>query len=408
MTPGRSTDGKEGDAGHTGPSAVADVPLFTRAFVVTCLAAFFFYLSFYLILPVMPLYVAAMGGTSVQIGLIIGLFAFTAMILRPPAGWIIDTRGHRLALIVGMGIFLLASLGYTLARSVEAVLVLRLFHGVGMGLFPTAATVVIAEVAPPVRRGEAMGWFGIANSLGLIFGPAAGTAVSSAVGFPLLFLLAAGVASLGLACILVLPRIGRELVRSTRAPRPQDFFCREAVLPSALLLFLYVPYGMIVAFIPILGADRGLSNPGTFYTVFALAVLAVRAKAGNLSDRRGRASVIIPGMLIAGIGFVVLALTSGPMGMLIGATGYGLGFGAVQPALMALTADRVSPANRGKAMGTFYAAWELGIMAGSTGAGFLLRAGNFPSVLMACAFMLLAGAALSVRARAAAGPRVSV
>ena len=49
----------------------ADSPLFTRSFTIICLATFFFYLSFYLILPVMPLYVAAMGGTSFQIGLII-------------------------------------------------------------------------------------------------------------------------------------------------------------------------------------------------------------------------------------------------------------------------------------------------------------------------------------------------
>lgn len=39
----------------------ADPPPFTRACVVTCLVTFLFYLSFHLILPVMPLYVAAMG-----------------------------------------------------------------------------------------------------------------------------------------------------------------------------------------------------------------------------------------------------------------------------------------------------------------------------------------------------------
>ena len=111
----------------------ADVPLFTRPFVVTCLATFFFYLSFYLILPVMPLYVSAMGGTSFQIGLIIGLFSFMAMVLRPPAGWIIDTRGCRVVLLTGMAIFLLASLGYVITHSVMGVLGLRLFHGVGMG-----------------------------------------------------------------------------------------------------------------------------------------------------------------------------------------------------------------------------------------------------------------------------------
>ncbi len=384
----------------------ANGALFTRPFVVICLATFFFYLSFYLILPVMPLYVADMGGTSTQIGLIIGFFAFTAMILRPPAGWIIDTRGSRRVLLVGMAIFLLASLGYVLARSVESVLALRLFHGVGMGLFPTAATVVVAEVAPPARRGEAMGWFGIFNTVGLTIGPAAGMAVTERTGYPALFLLAGSVAAAGLLCLLLLPRIARP-ASTGRLPRLHDFFSQAAVLPSVLLLFLYVPYGAIVAFIPIIATRRGLANAGTFYTVFAVAVLLVRAKAGRLSDRQGRAAVILPGMLVASVGFVVLGLTSGPMGVLAGAAVYGIAFGSAQPALMALTADRVPSEERGKAMGTFYAAWELGISAGATGSGLLLKVTDFPLMLLASAALPMAGALLSLRARAPASPRLT-
>jgi len=385
----------------------ADPPLFTRPFVVTCLATFFFYLSFYLILPVMPLYLAAMGGTSFQIGLIIGLFSFMAMVLRPPTGWFIDTRGCWVVLLAGMTIFLLASLGYVIAHSVTTVLLLRLFHGMGMGLFPTAATVVVAEVAPPARRGEAMGWFGIANSLGLIIGPAVGTPIATGTGFGTLFLVAGGMALLGLVCIWLLPRIGQMPAKTVRPPRPQDFFSRAAVLPSVLLLSLYVPYGVMVAFIPIIATARGLGNPGTFYTVYALAVLLVRAKAGHISDRRGRAAVIIPGLVVAGVAFTILGLTSDWIWVLVGAAIYGLGFGSVQPALMALTADRVPLEERGKAMGTFYTAWELGITMGSTGAGLLLKVTDFPLMLLASSFLPMAGALLAVRASSPAVPRPS-
>lgn len=386
---------------------LADPPLFTRSFTVICLATFFFYASFYLILPVMPLYVGAMGATSFQIGLIIGLFAMMAMVLRPPTGWIIDTRGCRVVLVAGMAIFLLASLGYVIAHSVGAVLALRLFHGMGMGLFPTAATVVVAEVAPPARRGEAMGWFGIANSVGLILGPAVGMPIAAGAGFRTLFLVAGGVALIGLVCIGMLPRIGRVPAQIARPPRPQDFFSPAAVLPSVLLLFLYVPYGVMVAFIPIIATGRGLANPGTFYSVYALAVLLIRAKAGRVSDRRGRAAVIIPGLVAAGVAFAILGLTSDWIWVLVGGAIYGLGFGSVQPALMALTADRVPLEERGKAMGTFYTAWELGITAGSTGAGLLLEVTDFPLMLLASSFIPMVGALLAFRARSPAALRAS-
>jgi MFS family permease len=179
----------------------------------------------------------------------------------------------------------------------------------------------------------------------------------------------------------------------------KDLFSRAAVLPSVLLLFLYVPYGTLVAFVPIVATDRGLENPGAFYTAFALAVLLVRAKAGRVSDRRGRTAVIIPGLLLAGVAFAALGLTSDWIWVLAGAGILGFGFGSVQPALMALTADRVPPEEWGKAMGTFYTAWELGIMMGSTGAGLLLEVTDFALMLLASSLIPSAGALLAFRAR---------
>lgn len=379
------------DAGSAAPA------LLTRPFLFICLATGFFYLSFYLILPVMPLYVASLGGTSSQIGLIIGLFATMAMVVRPPAGWLIDTRGTRPILLVGMAIFLLASLGYIAARSVQPILALRLFHGIGMGLFPTAATVVIAELAPARRRGEAMGWFGIANSLGLILGPIVGPAVAARAGFPALFLLAAGSATVGMACICLVPAADRPAGHS-RVPRPGDLFSPAAVLPSLILLLLYIPYGTVVAFIPLVATARGIENPGLFYTVFAGAMLLVRAKAGEISDRRGRAAVIVPAMIVTGLSSLVLGLTTGPVGVLAGGALLGVGFGAAQPALMALTTDRVAPEERGKAMGTFYTAWELGIASGAAGAGWLLNVTDFATLFLVGAAIPVGGACLALKA----------
>jgi MFS family permease len=386
------------------PKMPADPPLATRPFVLICLATLFFYLSFYLILPVMPLYVASLGGTPIQLGLIIGLFSAMAMVVRPPAGWIIDTRGSRQVLVAGMVIFLLASLGYVLIRSVDAILALRVFHGLGMGLFPTAATVIVAELAPLARRGEAMGWFGIANSAGLIVGPVLGPALANGIGYPVLFLLAASVALLGCVCLLLTPSPPRPASRVRGLPNLRDLYSRDALLPSTILLCLYIPYGIMVAFIPVIAVGRGLSNPGLFYAVYAAAVLLVRAQAGRLSDRYSRAAVILPGMLLVSVAYLVLGLTSGVPGVLVGGAIYGLAFGSVQPALMALTADRVPPRERGKAMGTFYFAWELGITTGSTGAGLLLSLMDFPVMLLIGSVIPLAGAALSLKIRSTVRP----
>jgi len=389
--------------GERGAPASKPAPLLTRPFLCICLATTCFYLSFYLILPVMPLYVAGLGGTPAQVGLLIGYFAAMAMLMRPPAGWLIDTRGHRAILLAGMAVFLLASIGYLTTGSVRAILALRLFHGIGMGLFPTAATVVVAELAPLDRRGEAMGWFGVANSVGLLLGPLAGPWIAERLGFAALFLLAAAVAAAGLICLLALPRAAGPRRRLPRVPRPGDFFSRGALLPSAILLFLYLPYGAVLAFIPLIATARGLGNPGLFYTVYAVAMLLVRAKAGELSDARGRAAVILPGSLVAAAALAVLGATTAPGGVLLGAGLLGAAVGSVQPALMALTTDRTAPEDRGKAMGTFYTAWEAGIALGAAASGWLLPLTDVAALFLGAAAMPLAGAALALRARGRQG-----
>jgi MFS family permease len=325
------------------------------------------------------------------------------MVLRLPAGWLIDRRGSRPILLIGMAIFLLAPAGYTVVDAVGPILSLRLVHGIGMGLFPTAAAVVVAELSPPERRGEAMGWFGIASSIGLIVGPAAGPMVASQLGYPALFLLCAGMAALGMVCLLFLPHAERRAVAPGWRIRWQDVFSPPAVLPSLVLLFLYVPYGTLVAFAPIIAAARGLGNAGFFYTAFAGAMLLVRSKAGELSDRHGRPAVILPGMLVAAAALVVLALASGPAGVLAAGVIFGIGFGAVQPALMALTTDRVAEADRGKAMGTFFTAWEMGIALGAASAGWLLTYTDFTLLLIAGAGLPVAGAFVALKARSPRG-----
>ena len=373
--------------------------LFTRPFTAICLAAFFFYVSFYALLTILPLYVKAIGGTPFQIGLIIGLFAFVAMLSRPPAGWMIDTRGVRIVLVLGMLVFVIASFAYMAAHSVVTILIVRLFHGLGMGLFPTAATVVVAQVTPPTRRGEAMGWFGIANGLGFMLGPGLGSPLAAWLGFPALFTASGLAAAAGLGCLLAIPNTSQTLRPTERLPRIADLFSRPALLPSILVLALCIPYGTLISFLPLISLARGLTNAGAAYTVFAGAVLAIRAKAGSVSDRRGRGAVIIPGLLIEALAFLLLGLTADWVSVLGGAALYGVAFGSVQPALLALTVDRVRTEDRGKAMATFYTAWEFGIAVGSSGAGLILQAIDFSSMLLLVGVIPVAGMLLALKLR---------
>ncbi len=205
-----------------------------------------------------------------------------AMLMRPPAGWLIDTRGTRPILLVGMAIFLLASLGYIATQSVQPILALRLFHGIGMGLFPTAATVVIAELAPPTRRGEAMGWFGITNSLGLIVGPVVGPAVAGRTwDFRRCSCWPRAWPDWASACICLVPACRATVqavptcrVRGISSAKPPS--CRRSSCSSSTS-----PTGWWSPSSRWWPKPRGLENPGLFYTVFAVGHAAGAGQGGR-------------------------------------------------------------------------------------------------------------------------------
>lgn len=349
-------------------------------FAVLWLATLLFYLGFQLLLPVVPLYAAELGAGEAHVGFIVGAFALAAMVPRPLAGDLADRIGRRPLVLLGTAIFALAPLGYVVVATIPGLFLLRLFHGTGMGFGPTAATVIATDLTPPARRGEAMGVYGLASAAALAVGPFLGGELAHRWGFRSTFLIATAIEAAALALAWTLPET-RPAREPSLAPAPpaaagalarfwRRWFSTAAVRPSALVLTLYVSYGGLTALLPLFAERRQLGNPGLFFTVFALVSFAARPAAGRLSDRHGRRAVIAPALAVTGLSMVLLGLATSPRLFLAAAVLYGVGFGAGQPALLAMTADRVPAGERGRAMGTLYTAWELGIAGGAVALGF--------------------------------------
>ncbi len=340
--------------------------LFTKNFVLTTLSTFTLFTSFYFLLITLPFYIQKIGGSESEIGYIIGFFTLSAVFLRPFIGQEVDRRGRKKLLVAGMVVFLVSMVLYNYTKNVTSLLLLRIFHGLGWGAATTASTTLIADIAPPGRRGEAMGIFGMSSNIAMAIGPVLSIMLLEAYDFPLLFAVCAAMAFISL--LLVLP-ISETMVVHPRTP----LFSREAFFPSAIMFTISLTYGSIVSFLPLFATKQGITNPGIFFTVFAIMLILVRALAGRLSDKRGRKFVIVPGMIILAFGLWVLSFAGSLMGFMAAALLYGLGFGLFHPTMMALLVDRVTPQGRGAAMGTFTASFDLGIGMGSIVMGVILQ-----------------------------------
>jgi len=340
--------------------------LFTKNFILTSLSTFTLFTSFYFLLITLPFYIQKLGGSESEIGYIIGVFTISAVFLRPFIGREVDKHGRKKLLIAGMVVFLLSMMLYNYTTDVTSLLLLRIFHGIGWGAATTASSTLIADIAPSSRRGEAMGIFGMSANVAMAIGPVLSMILLKAYDFPVLFSVCAAIALISL--LLVLP-ISEKIVIRPKTP----LFSKEALFPSALMFTISLTYGSIVSFLPLFQEKQGIANAGIFFSVFAITLIFVRALAGKLSDIKGRKFVIVPGMIIITLGLFFVATANSLTTFLIAALLYGLGFGLFHPTMMALLVDRVSPQGRGAAMGTFTAAFDLGIGVGSIIMGIVLQ-----------------------------------
>lgn len=124
-----------------------------------------------MLLPTLPIFAKDKGGTDTEVGLIIGLFTFSAVFLRLFVGVASDKFGKKGLLIAGVAICLIGTASYLAAATIAVMLALRIVHGVGFGISTTLYGTVASDIIPASRRGEGLGIFGTGNAVAISIGP---------------------------------------------------------------------------------------------------------------------------------------------------------------------------------------------------------------------------------------------
>ncbi|MEL6601818.1 MAG: MFS transporter [Cyanobacteria bacterium J06614_10] len=356
-------------------------------------------------LPVLALYVGSYSDSNQQIGWVMAAFAAGLLFFRPRMSRLIDDRGRKPALLIGVLVIAIAPLLYLIAGLLPQVtltvpglrwqvssvigllFLIRAFHGISVAAFATAYTAAVADMAPPQHRGELIGTMSLASPIGMAFGPALGGYLIED-SFTLAFLAMATVGTVGTLCVLA----GREPPRSVSVEdkklvppadeltvnrpgkraivQPKEkppLFWSLLWLPTvripALMLFMVgIAFGAMVTFVPLYVQARSWDiNVGLVYTASAIASFSIRAFAGTASDQLGRGRFISLGMLFYSLSMWMLFLSTGPNMLLLAGVLQGAGAGTTIPIIAALMADRSKPHERGLMFGLCLTGFDLGI-----------------------------------------------
>ncbi len=368
--------------------------IWTRDFVAICFANFFVFLGFQMTLPTLPIFVKEIGGSDQMIGLVVGIFTFSALAFRPYAGHALETKGRGFVYMVGIAMFTIAVAFYGFTSAIIVLLLLRILHGAGFGMASTASGTIASDLIPPSRLGEGMGYFGLSGNLALALGPALGLALVGRISFISLFLLCG---ALGVTSFLFASRVRYKKVETSPHKTTTvkfDIFEKAALPPAILLFFITVTFGGIASFLPLLTAEKGIPGIEFYFIVYAIFLMVSRTFSGQIYDRKGHLYVFPPGTVLIFIAMVLLSWLPNTMTLMIAAAFYGTGFGMVQPALQAWAVSSASANRKGMANATFFSFFDLGVGIGAMTFGYIAFTFSYSAIYVTsaisvvCSFLL--------------------
>jgi MFS family permease len=318
------------------------------------------------VLPVLPRYVhGPLGSTDLAVGIVIGSYAVTGLLLRPVAGRLADTRGRRPTVLLGALLVSLSGLLYLPHLGIGGLIFARLVLGAGEGSLYTAGSAWIVDLAPPQRRGRILGLYGLAVWGGLSVGPLLGEVLLNASGYEAVWICAAVLPLLGAVIAIRVPDPFQPLAHA----EPHPLIAPEAVRPGFAVGLASVGYATLAAFIVLLLEYRGVGHGATVFAAFAAMIVLARLLAGHLPDRHGPAPVAVGAVLIEAAGLLAIALSHSLVAAIVGGMAMGGGFSLLNPSLMLIAVGGVSEAARGATMGTYTAFFDAGVGIGAPLAG---------------------------------------
>ncbi|MEH7414540.1 MFS transporter [Neobacillus drentensis] len=354
--------------------------LWTRSFIAMTVGMFFLFTAFYMLYPTLLLFIKQIGGNESQVGLAMGAFMLSAVIFRPFIGGLLDRFGRHPFIFWGLLFFAAAMYMYNWIGGIVVLMVLRILHGISWAITTTSILTAITDLIPPKRRGEGMGWSGMAMTLAMAVGPMFGLWVTQRLSLKALFLIAVGLTMVA----LLLTFAAKKPYLSNIGVGKTGFF-EKSVLPFTVSVFFqFIAYGGITTFVPQF-TDLIKVNSGTFFMVYALTLVLMRPIAGKLSALYGEKMVIVPSLIVTILALITLSLSTGLIGVILSAILYGVGFGSAQPPLQAAII-RIFPQERaGVANASFSTATALGIGLGAIVLGWVSEYTSFQVLFIVCA-----------------------
>ena len=354
--------------------------------------------SFFLLTPLLPLYLKENFGASKDvIGLVLSGYTIMALLVRPFSGFLVDSFPRKKVLLLSLFLYFICFGGYLLASTLLLFTIVRSVHGAPFGASTVANSTMAIDVLPSSRRTEGIGYYGLSNNFATAIAPTVGMFIYRYVhNFDYLFILAFAIAGFGFLIDATIKMPQRQTVPNKRALSLDRFFLLKGWMIGLNIAFFGLCYGVLSNYLAIYGKERMniTSGTGTFFMLLSIGLILSRLQGGRMLRKGKLVHNAAEGVVISSVGYFLFVACPNMIGYYGAALLIGLGNGHLWPAFQNMIVAIAKNNERGTANSTILTCWDLGLGIGILFGGFFVEYGGYAMAFWWMAFMHIAGALL--------------
>ncbi|MDR1761220.1 MAG: MFS transporter [Bacteroidales bacterium] len=365
--------------------------LWTKNFILVFSSTFAMFFSFYLLVPILPFYVTQeLGASETQSGIIISLYILSALCVRPLTTHFVDTLPRKPLYLCCFCLGFAVLGGYLFASSILLFIVLRILHGASFGLGSVTGNTLGLDLMPAERRGEGIGYFGVATNLAMAIGPMTGIFFYTQYDFAAVFVASLVASALGIIAIVSIRY--KHKVHNELSHTPPPFFSLDRFILKAgvrsMICFslLGIGYGVIINYIGVYSVRNnfGEAAGGVFFCLQAGGLIIARLSTARLIDRGLVNKLVYSGFSILLIAYILLIQCDSLIMFYFTALLFGIGFGCLTPAFQMQFVNLAPHNRRGTAVSSYYTSWDAGIGLGIAISGYCIEQWGFTVLFILC------------------------
>lgn len=362
--------------------------LVTPSYCCILAANFLLYFGFWLLTPVLPFYLSEIfNASNATIGIVLSCYTISSLCIRPFSGYFLDTFARKPLYLLAYFIFTLIFAGYMIAGLLTLFIIFRIVHGISFGMVTVGGNTVVIDIMPSSRRGEGLGYYGLANNFAMSIGPMFGLFLhSGGASYTTIFSYSLGSCILGFIAATLVKTPYKPPVK--REPISLDRFILLKGLPAGFsLLLLSIPYGMTTNYVAMYAKQIGLTTEtGFFFTLMAVGMAISRLFSGRLVDKGMITQVISAGLYLVCLCYFGLTAcgwlidwnsTFTTILFFLISLLLGIGFGTMFPAYNTLFVNLAPNSQRGTATSTYLTSWDVGLGIGMLSGGYIAEIASF-------------------------------